>query len=198
MAVSAEEYAKFEERVKRTIYMDNLSFEVTENVLKHALDQFGNVVNVQFIPNYINAQSLPRAALVEMETRAQATAIIAEMNNSPFMIGGMPRPARASYAAVEMFDDRPRKPGRRITYQWLDPKDPDFEVATKIKHLTRKHAAEADFLLNRQLEEEEKLANHQAETLKANYKKYQLIDGVLTDGTANKLAKNYNMHLSDA
>lgn len=198
MEALAEEYAAFQERVKRTIYIDNLSPQVTEVVLKAALDQFGNVVNVQFIPNYIGPPNLPRAALVEMETSTQATEIITEMVNSPFMVAGMPRPVTARAAEAEMFADRPRKPGRMITFQWLDPEDPDFEVATKIKHLTRKHAAEADFLLNKQIAEEEKLAKQQAETLKANYKKFQLIDDVLADGTANKLAKKYNMHLSDA
>lgn len=148
MAASTdEEYAAFGERVKRTIYIDNLSPQVTDAVLKAALDQFGNVVNVQFIPNYMNPQNLPRAALVEMETSTQADGIIAEMATSPFMVAGMPRPVSARAAVAEMFDDRPRKPGRRITFQWLDPKDPDFEVAMKTKHLIRKHAAEADFLL---------------------------------------------------
>lgn len=198
MAASAEEYAAFEERVRRTVYMDNLSPQVTENILKAALDQFGNVVNVQFIPNYINPQSLPRAALVEMETLKQASAIIAEMADSPFMVLGMPRPVRARAAEVEMFDSRPKKPGRRITYKWLDPKDPDFEVARKIKVLTRKHAAETEFLLNHQLKEEENLANQQLETLKANYRKYELIDGVLADNTAKRLANQYRMPLSDA
>nr|XP_027126896.1 uncharacterized protein LOC113743036 isoform X2 [Coffea arabica] len=198
MAASAEEYAAFEERVRRTVYMDNLSPQVTENVLKAALDQFVNVVNVQFIPNYINPQSLPRAALVEMETLNQASAIIAEIADSPFMVLGMPRPVRACAAEVEMFDSRPKKPGRKITYKWLDHEDPDFEVARKIKVLTRKHAAETEFLLNHQLKEEENLANQQLETLKAHYKKYELIDGVLSDNTAKKLADRYRIPLSDA
>ncbi|XP_071915913.1 ASI1-immunoprecipitated protein 1-like isoform X2 [Coffea arabica] len=198
MAASAEEYAAFEERVRRTVYMDNLSPQVTENVLKAALDQFVNVVNVQFIPNYINPQSLPRAALVEMETLNQASAIIAEMADSPFMVLGMPRPVRARTAEVEMFDSRPKKPGRKITYKWLDPEDPDFEVARKIKVLTRKHASETEFLLNHQLKEEENLANQQLETLKAHYKKYELIDAVLSDNTAKKLADRYRIPLSDA
>ncbi|CDP06671.1 unnamed protein product [Coffea canephora] len=197
MAASAEEYAAFEERVRRTVYMDNLSPEVTENVLKAALDQFVNVVNVQFIPNYINP-SLPRAALVEMETPNQASAIIAEMADSPFMVLGMPRPVRACAAEVEMFDSRPKKPGRKITYKWLDPEDPDFEVARKVKDLTGKHAAETEFLLNHQLKEEENLANQQLETLKAHHKKYELIDGVLSDNTAKKLADRYRTRLSDA
>ena len=48
-----EEYAAFEQKVKRTVYVDNLSPQVTETVLQTALDQFGTVKSVQFIPNYI-------------------------------------------------------------------------------------------------------------------------------------------------
>ncbi|KAM7471083.1 hypothetical protein LguiA_009266 [Lonicera macranthoides] len=199
MEPSAEaEYAAFEEKVKRTVYVDNLSPQVTESVLKTALNQFGNVTNAEFIPNYMEPVSLPLAALVEMENSKQARQIISEMANFPFMMSGMPRPVRARAAEVEMFDERPRKPGRRIQICWLSPKDPDFEVAKKIKNLTRKHATESSFLLKQQVAEEEKLGNQQAETLKANYKKYELIDGVLGDGTAKRLARRYNVNLSNA
>uniref|UniRef100_A0A5B7CBT4 RRM domain-containing protein n=1 Tax=Davidia involucrata TaxID=16924 RepID=A0A5B7CBT4_DAVIN len=194
MESSAEaEYAAFEEKVKRTVYLDNLSPQVTEAVLKAALNQFGNVTSVQLIPNYTEPKNIPRCALVEMENSKQAREIVLEMANSPFMMSGQPRPIRARAAEVEMFDDRPRKPGRKIHCRWLDPKDPDFEAAKKLKHLTRKHAAEASFMLQHQLTEEERLANQQAETLKANYKKYDLIESVLADGTANRLARRYNM-----
>lgn len=148
MEPSAEaEYAAFEEKVKRTVYIDNLSPQVTESVLKTALNQFGNVTNAEFIPNYMEPASIPLAALVEMENSKQARQIISEMANFPFMMSGMPRPVRARAAEAEMFDERPRKPGRRIQCRWLSPEDPDFEVAKKIKNLTRKHATESSFLL---------------------------------------------------
>ncbi|CAK9174556.1 unnamed protein product [Ilex paraguariensis] len=199
MESSAEaEYAAFEEKVRRTVYVDSLSPLVTEAVLKTALNQFGNVCSVQFIPNYTDSKNIPRAALVEMENMKQAKQIVEEMANFPFMMSGMPRPVRARAAEVEMFDERPRKPGRRIQCCWLDRTDPAFEVAKKIKHLVRKHASEASFLLKSQLAEEEKLANQQSETLKANYKKHELIEGVLTDGTANRLARRYNINFMDA
>jgi len=187
------EYAAFEEKVKRTVYIDNLSPQATESVLKTALNQFGNVQNVQFIPNYTEPKNMPRCALVEMESVKQAKQIISEINNFPFMISGMPRPVRARDAEMEMFDDRPRKPGRRIICRWLDPQDPDFQVAKKVKSLVRKHNEEAAFFLKLQLEKEEKLAEQQAEILKANHKKYQLMDGVTVDGSANKLARLYGM-----
>ncbi|KAI5682216.1 hypothetical protein M9H77_03444 [Catharanthus roseus] len=197
MEASVEEYEAFQERVKRTVYIDNLSPQATEVVLRAAFNQFGNVVKVEFILNYLYPVELARIALVEMSTVDQAKAIIVELFNSPFMISGMPRPVRARAAAATMFDNRPRKPGRNISLRWLQPEDPDVTVAKKIKLMTRKHSAEAQFLLKQQLADEAKLANQQAETLKANYKKYEVADGVLADGTAYRLGRVYNLNISD-
>lgn len=197
MEASEEEYAAFKERVKRTVYIDNLSPQATEVVIKAAFDQFGDVVKVEFIPNYLNPPELAKVALVEMSTFDQAKAIINEVTNFPFMICGMPRPVRACAAEATMFDDRPRKPHRRISLQWLPAEDPKFAAAKKIKSMIRKHSAEAEYMLKLQLAEEEKLSNHQAETLKANLKKYEMADSVITDGTAQRLARMYNVNISD-
>lgn len=148
MGTSAEEeYAAFLEKVKRTIYVDTLSPLVTEPVLRHAFNQFGNVRSVHFIPVYLEQKNAPQAALVEMENPKQAREILTEMETYPFMILGMPRPVRASAARLEMFEDHPRKPQRKILCRWLDPKEPDFEVAKKVKSTVRKHAAEASIVL---------------------------------------------------
>ncbi|KAK6929287.1 RNA recognition motif domain [Dillenia turbinata] len=198
MGSSAEtEYAAFEERVKRTVYIDNLSPQVNEAILRTALDQFGNVTDVHFIPNYLESRMIAKCALVEMEQAKQAEAVVSEIANYPFMISGMPRPVRARAAEPEMFEDRPKKPGRKIHIRWLDPKDPDFKVAKELKEKNRIFAAEASFLLKQQLEEEEKLAKQQEETLKSNYKKYEVIDGVMADGTARDLARHYSISLAD-
>ncbi|PIN00702.1 hypothetical protein CDL12_26790 [Handroanthus impetiginosus] len=194
---STEEYAEFLKKVGRTVYIDNISPMVTEAVLRAAFDQFGNVTKVQFIPTFMQPKGVPRAALVEMQNAKQAQEIISEMESSPFMIAGMPRPARAKAAKVEMFSSRPRKPGRIIRCRWLNPKDPSFEVAKKIKNLVKTHAAEASVLLERQLAEEENLDKQQAETLKANYKKLELIDAIFADGTAKRLAKHYRIERED-
>ncbi|XP_052196309.1 uncharacterized protein LOC127803818 [Diospyros lotus] len=195
MNSSEAEFAAFHERVSRTVYMDNLSPRVTEVVLRTALNQFGNVKQVHFIPNYTHPGNVVHCALVEMENSKQVKQIVLGMANLPFMMSGMPRPVRARAAEAKMFDDRPRKRGRKITFRWLDQQDPDFQVAKKLKDLARKHAAEASFMLKRQLAIEEKIANQQSETLKANYKKYELIDGVIRDGTAFHLAQCYNTRI---
>lgn len=141
------DYAAFEEKVKRTVYLDNLSPKVTEAVVKMALNQFGTVKSVQFIQNYVEPRNIPQFALVEMENSRQAKAVVSEISQFPFMMSGMPRPVRARPAEVEMFDGHPIKPGRRIQCRWLEASDPDFKIATEIKRLTWKHAAEVAFLL---------------------------------------------------
>ncbi|KAI3984719.1 hypothetical protein MKX01_039336 [Papaver californicum] len=167
MGSSPEEYAAFEEKVKRTVYIDNISPQVTSAVLKMALEQFGTVKTVQFIPNYFEPKIVPQCALVEMQTEKQAKAIIDEMNNYPFMMSGMPRPVTAFAAEMEMFADRPPN-RRRITCQWLERSDPDYEVAPKLKQLTLKHAEEASYLFRVELEDEKKLAMQRSDMLKAN------------------------------
>ncbi|KAK3040036.1 hypothetical protein RJ639_028367 [Escallonia herrerae] len=193
----AAEYAAFEEKVRRTVFLDNLSHQVTEAVLKSALSQFGTVTSIQFIPSYMEPKDIPRAALVEMENSKKAEHIVLEMANFPFMISGQPRPVRAFAAEVEMFDDRPKRPGRRIQCRWLDRKDPEFKVAQNVKHLARKQAAEALFLLKQQLAQEKELANKQAETLKAHNKKFELIEGAVNDGSFRRLEKRYNINVPD-
>ncbi|KAK4856939.1 hypothetical protein QYF36_022881 [Acer negundo] len=185
------EYVAFEEKVRRTVYLDNISPLVTESVLRNGLNQFGTVKSSQFIQNYTESKNIPLCALVEMGNVKQAKAVVAALGEFPFMMSGMPRPVRARLAEVEMFDDRPKKPGRKRHCCWLNPNGPDFEVAQKLKRLVQKHAAEASFLLKKQLQEEEKLEKHQEDSLKANYKKYELIEGIMGDGTAKRLAQQY-------
>ncbi|KAF7123673.1 hypothetical protein RHSIM_Rhsim12G0057800 [Rhododendron simsii] len=127
-AKAKADYAAFEESVKRTVYVDNLSPQVNESILKSAFNQFGNVQKVEFIPNYAEESNMPRCVLVEMESPELAKERVPAMSNQPFMVFGMPRPVR----------------------------DPDFTIAKKLEELTRRHAAEASFLLQYQLEEEEK------------------------------------------
>ncbi|WOG88584.1 hypothetical protein DCAR_0207819 [Daucus carota subsp. sativus] len=192
-----EEYAAFKEMVKRTVYLDNLRPQVTDAVIRTALDQFGKVVKVQLVSNLIGPENISSAALVEMENAEQANQIITELASYPFMISGMPRPVRAIAAEMEMFDDCPRKPGGRIQCRWLNKKDPDFEVAMKMKSAVLKHASEATSLLQHQLLAEENIHKKQAESLKANHKKLELIERALSDGTAKKLGSCYNINIHD-
>jgi hypothetical protein len=79
---------------------------------------------------------------VELDSAKKVKEVIAMIKQYPFMMSGMPRPVRARPAAMEMFDDRPIKPNRKIKCCWLEQTDPYFEVAMELKFLTRKHSAE--------------------------------------------------------
>ncbi|XP_028760621.1 uncharacterized protein LOC114719305 [Neltuma alba] len=192
-----EEYAAFLEKVERTIYFDNLSPQATESVLRTGIDQFATVKSVKFICNYNEPRDMPMCALVELDSASKAKEVISLISQRPFMMCGMPRPVRARQAEVEMFDDRPRKPGRKIDCQWLKPDDPDFKVAQELKRLTHKHTAEAACLMELQLQEEEELHKQQTATLKGYYDKLKKIESVMADGTARRLARKYNLHLPD-
>ncbi|WJX30831.1 hypothetical protein P8452_19326 [Trifolium repens] len=197
MESSPEAYAAFEEKVKRTVYFDNMSPQVTESVIRTALDQFAIVKSVKFIPNYIGPTSLPQCALVELDSAKKVKEVIAMIKQYPFMMSGMPRPVRARPAAMEMFDDRPIKPNRKIKCCWLEQTDPYFEVAMELKFLTRKHSAEITKMHELLLKEEEKLATQQAETLKVHYNKFKMIEGIMADKTAHTLARKYNLSVAD-
>lgn len=192
------EYADFQQKLKRTVYLDNLSPLVTIPIVKTALGQFGVVVSAQIMPNSVDPKNAAVSALAEMQNERQAANTVTEINVNAFMIAGMPRPVRARPAVAEMFSDRPAPPGRRIQCYWIESNDPDWGVALKLKQLAKKHAAEASYLQKCQREEEEKLGEQQEKALRSNYNKYDLIDRLYEDKTAERLARHYNMPLLDS
>ncbi|KAI9116680.1 hypothetical protein K1719_012338 [Acacia pycnantha] len=191
-----EEYAAFLEKVKRTIYLDNLSPQVTESVLITGIGQFASVKSVKFIHNYNEPSDMPLCALVELDSPAKAKEVISVISR-PFMMCGMPRPVRACRAELEMFDDRPKKPGRKIECRWLKPADPNFKVAQELKQLTLKHTAEATRFMELQLKEEEELHKQQTDKVKQQYGKLKRIESIMADGTVKRLARHYNLRLPD-
>ncbi|KAK7401318.1 hypothetical protein VNO78_12700 [Psophocarpus tetragonolobus] len=197
MDSSVEEYTAFKEKVSRTVYFDNLSPQVTESVIRTALDQFASVKKVKFIPNYTGPSTLPQCALVELDSAKKAKEIVSMAEHYFFMMSGMPRPVRARPAVIEMFDDRPVKPNRKMKVRWLEPSDPDFKVAKELKNLTRRHTVEIEYMHKLLLEEEEKLGKQQEETLKVHYKKFKMIDTIMADKSAHRLARKYNVPVAD-
>ncbi|CAH2038795.1 unnamed protein product [Thlaspi arvense] len=188
-----EKYDEFLKKVRRTVYVDELTPHAPKSVLESAFNQFGTVKDVRFLPNYLGPKELPIGALVEMETEEKAKAVIETVSQFPFMVGGMPRPVRANTAKPEMFCDRPRKPGRRIQCRWIDPSSTEYEKAKKAKRLVLKHTAEAAFVTKKQLEDAEKLAKQQSETVTTHHEKIEIIDKLINTGVAQKLASRYNM-----
>ncbi|CAM0906193.1 unnamed protein product [Alopecurus aequalis] len=200
MATSDEqvkEYADFMARVKRTIYIDHLSPLVTDQVIKAALSQCANVVSLEFIVNYTIPYDIPSAALVEMDDESQAKAAVDLMNDFPFIIGGMPRPVRATYAKPEMFQDRPRHPALKMEISWVKKGDPEYDGMHKLKSLAKRQDAENMALVKNQLEEEKELATQQQETLDGNFDKYYMLEKMMEEGTIDNLARHYNVNLTN-
>ncbi|KAK1303700.1 hypothetical protein QJS10_CPB11g02041 [Acorus calamus] len=192
-----KECAEFEAKVKRTVFVDNLSPQVTKKVIETAFSQFGTVLSIELISNHIESNSTPMCYLVEMENPNQARSVIEDTRNLPFMICGMPRPIRVQKAKAEMFGDRPHAPDRKIPFRWIGPNDADFKVAQEMKCLVKRQTAEASLLLKMQMVEERKLAEKHDEMLKSNYQKYQMIEDILNDGSLRRLARQYKIKLSD-
>ncbi|KAL0865429.1 hypothetical protein Bca101_044547 [Brassica carinata] len=188
-----EKYSSFLEKVRRTVYVDELTPHASKSVVESAFSQFGTVKDVIFLPNYLGPKELPAGVLVEMESEQKAKAVIETVSQFPFMVAGMPRPVRATAARPAMFSDRPKKPGRRIQFRWVDPGDPEFEKAQRVKRTVRKHTAEAAFMIKKQLEDAEELAKQQSETVTTHHKKFEIIDKLTHDGVAQDLAGYYNM-----
>uniref|UniRef100_A0ACD5V1X9 Uncharacterized protein n=2 Tax=Avena sativa TaxID=4498 RepID=A0ACD5V1X9_AVESA len=200
MATSDEqaekEYADFEARVKRTIYIDHLSPLVTSQVIKAALSQCASVASVEFIVNYTIQYDIPAAALVELEDESQAKAAVDLMRDFPFIIGGMPRPVRAMHAKPEMFRDRPSWPGLKMEIHWVTEGDPEYDGMNKLKRLAKRQDAENMALVKNQLEEEKELAMQQQESLDESYKKYNMLEDIVRNGKIDNLARHYDMNLT--
>ncbi|PUZ68956.1 hypothetical protein GQ55_2G070100 [Panicum hallii var. hallii] len=194
---AAKEYKEFEEKVKRTVYLDNLSLLATDAVITMALNQFGNVKNVNFLTNYTVPFDIPQSALVEMETEKDAEYVVNMLDEFPFMMCGMPRPVRVKRATAEMFNDRPWKPGRKLEFCWVGPTDPDCQDVRRFKLMSKRHEVENLALIKNQLHEEALLAKHQQDNLNCNYRKLESIDGVIMTGWVNRLTRIYNLNFDE-
>ncbi|CAL5076173.1 unnamed protein product [Urochloa decumbens] len=194
---AAKEYKEFEEKVKRSVYLDNLSVLVTGAVVRMALNQFGNVKNVKFLTNYTIPFDIPQSALVEMETEKDAEHVVNMLDEFPFMMSGMPRPVRAKRATAEMFNDRPSKPGRKLEFCWVGPTDPDCHDVRKFMLMYKRHEVENLALIKNQLHEEALLAQHQQDNLNCNYRKLESIDSVILTGSVNRLTRIYNLRFDE-
>lgn len=195
---ASKDYAGFEKKVKRTIYIDHLSPQVKESAIKAALAQCANVVHVEFIVNYtIPYKDIASAALVELDDDVQAKAAVELMNDFPFIIGGMPRPVKAIHAKAEMFRDRPPCPGLRKDFCWVKQGDKDYEAMQKLKNLAKRQESENMALIQKILKDEKELATRQQEVLDGNCKKYDMLEALVQKGDITNLAQQYGVNLND-
>ncbi|XP_040381814.1 uncharacterized protein LOC102720619 [Oryza brachyantha] len=192
-----KQYQEFEDKVKRTVYLDYFSHQATETVIKTALSQFGTVREINFLVNYTIPFSIPQSALVIMETEKDAVAVVNMLNEFPFMMSGMPRPVRAVRATSEMFNDRPRKPGTKLEFRWVGSTDADYHIVKKLKLMSRRHELENLALVKHELEEEHFLAKHQEEILNCNQRKLETVDSIMLSGKFNRLSHIYSVSVDE-
>lgn len=88
------------------IYVGNLSYNVTENDLKEAFAQFGQVSNVSVITDKFSGQS-KGFGFVEMPSNAEADAAIKAMNE---------RDLKGRSIKVNQAKPREERPARRPRY----------------------------------------------------------------------------------
>ncbi|KAL5197806.1 hypothetical protein ABZP36_001318 [Zizania latifolia] len=192
-----KQYQEFEEKVKRTVYLDYFSHQATETVIKTALNQFGTVREIIFLVNYTIPFNIPQSALVVMETEKDAATVVITLNEFPFMMSGMPRPVRAKHATAEMFNDRPRRPGSKSEFRWVGPTDADYHIVKKLKLMSKRHELENLALIKHELEEEHFLAKHQEENLNCNHRKLDAMESVMLSGSFNHLSHFYSVNLDE-
>ncbi|KAJ3709264.1 hypothetical protein LUZ61_012969 [Rhynchospora tenuis] len=192
-------YQQFRAKVNRTVYLEHLSPQVTEAVIKSALSQVGQVEHVELLPNQVMPfENLAQAALVEMETEKQAKAVLSTLSDFPFMMSGMPRPVRARQASPRMFPNRPTVPGKKpIEFQWVKPGEQDYDKIKAMVSKANEQQSERIALIKAQLKVEEQLAHEQQKKLTDYYKRYDIIDKSVGDGTIPKLATCYGINLAD-
>ncbi|KAG9444015.1 hypothetical protein H6P81_015355 [Aristolochia fimbriata] len=188
-SASEQEYAKFLEKVSRTLYIDNLGFRVTKAMIRSGLDQFGKVVGVEILPEDNLSTSL--CVLVEMATEKDAESVIEAARELPLLIGGMPRPVRVLPAEPEMFEDRPVPPGQKIEFRWVYPGEPEFVSGGAYKEILDRHEREAEMLMQLQQEEELKLLRKQNQSLRDIVKTHDTLESAKRE--TKKLADAYGL-----
>ncbi|KAJ7538936.1 hypothetical protein O6H91_11G089800 [Diphasiastrum complanatum] len=183
----------FKNKVKCSVFLYDLAPTVSKAVVLTALGQFGNVVDVEIIKNYLDPKQAPVRALVEMETPAQARSVLNQMKDFLFMMGGMPRPVKAIPATEALLSDCPLPKKRlKLEPRILKKTDPGGALAFEWRDLAQRHLAEVELLTKCQKEAEEKLATEQEEQLSVYYKALKRVYDAYDSGAVQKMRDSYS------
>jgi RNA recognition motif-containing protein len=166
---------EFAQLVQRCLMMDNLSFTITHAILCAALGQFGTVQSIKLLRDPKNPGKCIGTAIVEMETAQQADVIVKQMQEFMFMVGGMPRPARAYKATEAMFIDHPLRCRKSLELRFLKRGEPGAREAFQKREIAERHAFERNYIQQQQRIAEEELAMKQFENFQELRKKYESI-----------------------
>ncbi|KAI5080709.1 hypothetical protein GOP47_0003892 [Adiantum capillus-veneris] len=201
----SEGMAKFQERVSRSVFLDDVAPSVTLATIITALGQFGKVLNARMLDCPLSPKLGPKRALVEMATQREAERAIKEIQEHPFiMMKGILRPVIARAAEASLYPERPSKIrktlpdngdrknadiGRKPTFCWVNRGDPDWDFVCKQKQLAKKHVMECQYLMQELKKEEEKLSKEQEERAASFLDKFALVDACLRDKIVKQLVE---------
>ncbi|CAI5974833.1 unnamed protein product [Closterium sp. NIES-64] len=108
-----EREATFEERVARSILVDELCGAVTPAALQSALGQFGTVRSVQMVPNLLHPRRSSGCAIVELHSRHLALKMLADISESILIVGAGPRPAEEMKMLTEHVEAEKQQVGEK-------------------------------------------------------------------------------------
>lgn len=182
----------FEVQLRKTVFIDNLSPAVSIDVLKSALSQFGGIVSASLLFHELDVKKRTTASLAEMETREQAENVVGEFEEKLFMLGGLPRPVRASFASREQFPERPIKK-RRIKPKLVEHDSKEGRLALKRQKLAQRHSAEFDALEKIHQEERVALGTSQLEEFEVESEKLILIKKFEHHPAHRRIREKYEM-----
>ncbi|GBG80968.1 hypothetical protein CBR_g31525 [Chara braunii] len=96
--------SEFEQKVRRTVFLDEIAPQVTVAIMQSALSQFGKVTSMKLVNHPLDPLVPQGCALIEFANEEQAMRVAATTRKNLLMVGGMPRPVRARMASKYMFD----------------------------------------------------------------------------------------------
>lgn len=170
-ASGAKSVAEFQEQLSRTILIDNLYPDVSEDVLLTAVNQFCIVENVTLFRHERDHKRKMSVALLQLNTQEKAETVVTEFREMLFMLGSLPRPVRATLASEVHFPDRP-VPQRHIRAKLVKPRFKGWKDAKCLHTLACRKLAETAVLEKEHQKEEEKLAAEQLIEFQAEQQKW--------------------------
>ncbi|GBG60867.1 hypothetical protein CBR_g15988 [Chara braunii] len=96
--------SQFDQKVRRTVFLDEIAPQVTVPIMQSALSQFGKVASIKLLHHPLSALVPQGCALIEFSNEEQAMRVAATTRKNLLMVGGMPRPVRVRMASKYMFD----------------------------------------------------------------------------------------------
>eukprot|EP00270_Netrium_digitus_P020541 TRINITY_DN8502_c0_g1_i1.p1 TRINITY_DN8502_c0_g1~~TRINITY_DN8502_c0_g1_i1.p1 ORF type:complete len:206 (+),score=84.76 TRINITY_DN8502_c0_g1_i1:92-709(+) len=189
-ADTLEEERQYLEKVSRTVFIDNISPGAKDSVVQAGVEQFGNVRSLtrMDVAEAVGAGHM----LVDMMSAEEAQQFVIQLEERLFMLGGLPRPARASMAVEEMMERKnpTRQPLRLIAVgktemDEVGSSSSKARIAKLWYRLLIRQHEEKKLLHKVQQEEMERLAKQQEELMKRHVQRLEMLESV--GDTASKL-----------